>query len=338
MRMTGPTDVLRLATRLASTAEGLTLNEIAREFDVSRRTAERMRDAVQAVFPQMEETVEGSTKRFRIRPRSLDPFLREPSPDEIAELSLAIRQRQDAGMTAEAQRLMRLRDKLQAAMRPETQARLAPDAEALLMAEHFSFQPGPRPRVPPEVFEAARQALLAQSPLRFGYRTPGDAALKPREVVPYGILRGRHVYLVAAPIGSGYPDNPALWRLDRMESLTVGNGHAAPPPDFDLRVFATRAFGVFQEPAQPVVLRFSARIADEAAYWVFHPGQTTERLADGALRVSFTAGGLLEMAWHLVTWGDLVRIEAPDALRDKLREVIDAATRGLSAVPPPGEP
>ena len=36
-----------------------------------------------------------------------------------------------------------------------------------------------------------------------------------------------------------------------------------------------------------------------------------EENADGTLTVRFTAGGIDEMCWHLVTWGESVTIEQP---------------------------
>ena len=43
--------LLDLARMLASSAEGLTLDEMAERLGVGRRTAERMRDAVREAFP-----------------------------------------------------------------------------------------------------------------------------------------------------------------------------------------------------------------------------------------------------------------------------------------------
>ena len=63
--------VLELARMLASTAEGMTLDEMAQRMAVSRRTIERMRDAVRDVFPQLEDVVEWPTTRYRI-PSGLD--------------------------------------------------------------------------------------------------------------------------------------------------------------------------------------------------------------------------------------------------------------------------
>ena len=59
--------VLDLARRMAASAEGLTVEEIAREYRFSRRSAERLRDAVCDLFPAAEEYADPPHKRWRIR-------------------------------------------------------------------------------------------------------------------------------------------------------------------------------------------------------------------------------------------------------------------------------
>ena len=88
--------------------------------------------------------------------------------------------------------------------------------------------------------------------------------------------------------------------------------------DFDLATYAAQSFGVFQEEPTDVVLRFAPESADDAAGWVFHPSQSIEREADGALTVRFRAGGMQEMCWHLFTWGTTVAIMKPVSLRQEL--------------------
>src|SRR5438309_8627170 len=80
--------LLALARMLASTAEGLTLDEMAERLAVGRRTAERMRDAVRDVFPQLEEVDDPPTRRFRI-PGGLDGLFQAPSAAELAALNAA---------------------------------------------------------------------------------------------------------------------------------------------------------------------------------------------------------------------------------------------------------
>jgi predicted DNA-binding transcriptional regulator YafY len=54
-----------------------------------------------------------------------------------------------------------------------------------------------------------------------------------------------------------------------------------------------------------------------------------EEEPDGSLVVRFRAGGLLEMAWHLFTWGDQVEVVEPGELSGVVRtEVRRAGARG----------
>ena len=76
--------LLDLARRLASSAEGLTLDEMAEAAGVGRRTAERMRDAIWDLFPQLEEVPDGPTKRFRIT-GGLGGLFQAPTTEELLD-------------------------------------------------------------------------------------------------------------------------------------------------------------------------------------------------------------------------------------------------------------
>ena len=51
-------------------------------------------------------------------------------------------------------------------------------------------------------------------------------------------------------------------------------------------------------------------------------------LADGGLEVRFRAGGLLEMSWHLFTWGDGASVIAPLELKQCYAALFEAALAG----------
>lgn len=65
-------DLFDLALEIPASSEGISLGEIQKKFKVSRRTAERMRNALLAYFPQMEEVDTGEKiKRWKLPQRSL---------------------------------------------------------------------------------------------------------------------------------------------------------------------------------------------------------------------------------------------------------------------------
>jgi len=164
--------VIELARRMAASAEGLTLDEMAQEMNVGRRTAERMRDAVGALFPAMDEISDPPTKRWRIR-GGLSAFEQAPETTELVELSKAAQGLRSSGETGRAAALEGLERKLKSAMRSTTLNRLAPDLEALVRAETIAVQAGPRPSADEAVLAEIRNAILAQQPLGFTYSRPG---------------------------------------------------------------------------------------------------------------------------------------------------------------------
>jgi predicted DNA-binding transcriptional regulator YafY len=285
-----------------------------------------LRDAIAEVFPQLEEIEGERPKRWRL-PNSLSGIFREPMADELAALRGLARWLAHDGLFDNATLLDSLAAKIEASLKPARRRTLAPDVEALLQAEGFASRPGPRPVIAPQIFALIRQAILEGRRLAFSYRSEAAESTAYREVVPYGILYGHRVYLVAS---FPWAEEPVNYRLDRVRDLRVSETISARPADFDLDSYAALSFGVFQEEPHDVVLRFAPEITEEVASFQFHPTQTITREADRSMLVRFRAGALREMAWHLFTWGDAVTIVAPEDLKAMMRSCLEASRRALS--------
>ena len=60
-------NIFDLAIRMQSSAEGISIADVMQQFDVSRRTAERMRNFIRERFPQLTETIgEHGVKRWHL--------------------------------------------------------------------------------------------------------------------------------------------------------------------------------------------------------------------------------------------------------------------------------
>lgn len=315
--------LIDLARRLAGSAEGMTLDEMAAAVGVDRRTAERMRDRLWDLFPQMEAAPDPPTKRFRI-PSGLDGFLQAPTTDELAALESAAAELEASGSRGRAAALRSLEDKILSALRAPIRRRIAPDLEALVQAEAIAVQAGPRPFEDEAVLAVIREAIKAGQAVRFRYRG-GSSPGRERDVTPYGLLLGRSNYLVAAEQGVDAPRN---WRLDRIEGIVLADRVAARPEGFSLQAYADQSFGIYQDDTHDVVLRFTAHAAEAARHWRFHSGQTLAAREDGGVEVSFRSSGMRELSWHLFTWGADVEIVSPPQLRalllQNLREALAA--------------
>lgn len=323
MRYKPSKNLLRLAFMLAGTRTGLTLDEMARELEMDRRTVERYRDVLQELFPQLESwDDDGRVRRWRMPGEAL-AGVAEPRAEVVAAVEAAAGACMDRG---EADRAGLLRDAaaaLRALMRPAALRRAEPDIEALMQAEGIAMRPGPRPRLDPAILPTVRRAILGVQPVAVRYAAQDAEAPVARVVCPYGTLYGGdgRAWLVGHVEGTAHM---RLWRLDRIASADLVDRTFTRREGFDLRAYAAQSFGVFQDEALDVVLRISPDAADEAACWLFHPSQVVEREADGALLVSFRAGGVQEMCWHLFTWGTSVTVVEPAEVRGALAEMARA--------------
>jgi predicted DNA-binding transcriptional regulator YafY len=314
--------LIRLARVLAADSEGLTLDEMAEMSGVGRRTAERMRDAIEQAFGHLLETREDGRKvRFRMPARGLGNFFNAPTSTELTELEHAANAHQAAGDADRADILRSLQHKVRASLREAERRRLDTDIEAQLHAEALACQVGPRPLSDASVMTALRQALLAGRMVKFCYGNQDGTGLRGRNVVPYGLLFAPRYYLVAATKNRS---EPALYRLDRIHDIEVTDEPGAPPEGFNLKAYASRSFGVFQEEPEDIIVSFDASAATDARAYLFHPTQSMTDETDGSLTVRFRAAGLLQIAHHLMTWGSTVKILEPENLKNMIWEQIEA--------------
>jgi predicted DNA-binding transcriptional regulator YafY len=189
--------LLRLARHLAASRAGLTLDEMAGELEVGRRTAERLRDSLAAMFPQMECWDDDErVRRWRL-PGSALVGVVEPRPEAVAAIETAAR---ECAMRGEADRAALLREAsttLKVVMRPDALRRAEPDIAALMEAEGIAMRPGPRPMITPGVLPALRRAILGMQLVVVRYAGPDADKPAARILWPYGILYGGRGWLVA---------------------------------------------------------------------------------------------------------------------------------------------
>ena len=320
MRYERLTNILRLAIRLQGSHSGLTVVDIQDEFSVSRRTAERMRDAVEAAFGPLEtvDTDAGDRRiRWRLQSRGLHPFI-QVSPVELADIEAAAESLNHAGLAERAGALRDLAVKLRAATRRHSPEEFDAVLESLMEAEGVAMRAGPRETLEEGLLSLVRDAITARRKIEFQYLSRGTGRRSRPHVRPHGVIYGNRAFLVGR---TDRGKEPMLWRLANVSEAWVTDETFERDPAFDLRRYAERSFGTFQETSVDVVLRFNRDAARDAKAFRFHPSQTVAENADGSLTVRFKAGGIEEICWHLVTWGRGVTVEAPEALRHRLAEM-----------------
>ena len=319
MRFEKAEDLLNLAFAMQSSADGVSLVDIMEMFEVSRRTAMRMRDAVVRVYPQTEEMTDPSRiKRWRI-PSSTNGRHLALTPDEMATLDMAAKAFNGRGLNLQAKALRSLCGKIKSFQKCEATRKLEPDLEALIEAEGLAARPGPKPKIDPEHLHALREAIKACRIVEILYRGKGKKDAEIKRVAPYGFLYGHRHYLVGGGTEKGREAARYHFILSQIEGVTVTKQSFRRDPTFNLQSYAEESFGIWREKPVEVVWKFTPRAAEAARDFVFHPSQKLEEQKDGSLIVRFKAGGLLEMAWHVNMWGDQIEVIKPKELKAMLK-------------------
>ena len=319
-------DLVRLAMQMQGRADGLSLDDIGQTYEVSRRTAERMRDAIRDAFPQTEELAEpGGRKRWRLPPGTAGR-LADPTIDDIAALHRGADLARQSGDLVTADHLDTLSDRLRARLPAPKRARLEPDIAALLEADGVALRPGPRERIPEETLNMLREAILVGAWITVDHRARASGLLsRNARLGPLAMLLGEgRQYLVAF---SDYAQDVRLFALAGFERIELAEDIFERPADFNLTNWMQRSFGIWQEDLYDVVWRFTPEAAPDARLYLFHSTQVMTDETDGSLMVSFRAGGLREMCWHLFRWGDQVEILSPPELRAAMVTQADEARR-----------
>jgi len=328
------TTLLRLAMHLQGLRYGLTIEELQNTIGelkggapVTRRTVDKYREDLDKVFGELV-TEEGTPLRVEVAAGSANRLI-SLTTDDIAELHRVSAEANHAGLTHRAERFTHMAERLTALLPREANRALDIDLPDLLAAEGYALRPGPRPKIQRQTLEKIRDAISGFRVISICYQARRDGVVRAQTVKPLGMIFGHRHYLVASGT-SANKRSPHNYALSAIQKVEYTGEIFRRDEDFDIRSYAQRSFGIWQEEPSNVVLRFDARRAADVDEFFFHPTQTIDRLEDGRVDVRFTAGGLEEIAGHVFTfWSPDCEIVAPERLRELYRSMLTAALARL---------
>ena len=311
-------DMLDLVFDMQASIEGVSYKDIQSKYGVSRRTAERMVKAISDSFLDVE-TLSKRPKRWRLKRRIAPPSFKST---ELAVLNTASKMFRENQMMLYAQETDKLLRRLRADFGADHMKKIESDLDALDESEAFVFRPGPREQISPEILHTLRHSIMACRKIRFNYTTRSkfETVLT---VEPYAFLHATRHYIIAFNPDENVNDfrTYIIKNIENLEELE--NEMFVRKPDFTIDSYLSDCFRVFHERPYQILWRFKEEVAEEVSGWNFHHSQKMHRRRDGCLDVSFTACGLSEMAWHLITWGDNVKVIKPKALIKELEKTLE---------------
>ena len=297
-------DILDLAIFMSSKIQGVTITEIAQRYNVSRRTAERMRDSLTCIFPSVDEIETDDTqKHWGFINYSISNLI-SFTPKEIANIEQLQRRTTNKEMKEE---LAKTVEKLKS-LNKKHSLPLENNIELYMQTEGYAVRQMPQYKISLETLEVIREAVQHSKMVTGIYHD------KERLIEPLGMIYGEKIYLIAKEKAKG--DGIYNYLLHKFENLKLTD-KIFDKDDFNLQEYTNLSFGVYHGEILEVELLFSQELAQEASQFNFHPTQSGKWNADGTYTVNFKASGSKEIIWHVFKWGGGCKIIAPESLKEE---------------------
>lgn len=301
--------------RLVESRHGMTIEELAEETGVTRRTIHRDLNAIhEAGYPLVADR-EGTRKVYRFLTRFKDvPPINFTLP-ELATLYFLRSQAEMLIGTPFGDELEAIFRKIQSVLPPRYAAhleRISGVALPLIQGRHDYRDMG-------DLLGTVRDALIRQNRISLRYRATGRKRGESYLVDPYTLIFYKGgLYLV------GYAHKRKALRtfaVDRILGVTVEPERFEMPEEYRPTERLNDAFGIVSEEPMPVRVRFSPRVVHAVKGRLWHPSQKMEELPDGTVELSFSAGGKMEILAWILSYGEYAEVLAPDDLRTAVAEV-----------------
>jgi len=302
--------------RLIEARHGITIEELAEEAGVTRRTIHRDLNAIQeAGYPLISEWTFGrKVYRFLTRFKDVPPI--SFTLQELMTLGFLRSQLDFLDGTPFHDDMESVYRKVNSVLPPRYAAhmeRIAGVSLPLLQGRRDYCRAG----VPLRIL---RDALIYQYRVMIDYQVPGKASPSSYQVDPYTMIFHRGgLYLL------GYAHNRRAVRtfaIERISRVVKENERFELPAEFCPEAQLRNAFGIVEETAVPVRVRFSAKIAHAVRDRIWHSTQRVEELDDGGIVLSFEAGGTMEIVSWVLSYGHHAEILDPPEFRAEVKNIV----------------
>ncbi|HWQ12651.1 MAG TPA: WYL domain-containing protein [Roseiflexaceae bacterium] len=108
------------------------------------------------------------------------------------------------------------------------------------------------------------------------------------------------------------------FKLERVVSAEILGSAYTIPPEFDAYAHLAHAWGVIDDMAVEVRLRFSPAVAPRVRESVWHHSQRLADMPDGGCELALLVGGTREIRSWVLGWGADVEVLAPPSLREEV--------------------
>ncbi len=302
--------------RLIEARHGITIEELAEETAVNRRTIHRDLNVIhEAGYPLVSER-ENNRKVYRFLTRFKDIPPISFTLQELMTLSF-IRSQLDllrgTPFHGDMESIFR---KVNSVLPPRYAAhmeRIAGVSLPLLQGRRDysrSIEP----------LTVLRDALIYQNRVTMAYQAPGKSGPSSYLVDPYTLVFHKGgLYLLA------YAHNRKALRtfsVERICEVTREKERFELPREYRPEEHLRNSFGIVEESSVNVRVKFSPAVAHTVKDRIWHSSQKVEERANGDVVLSFVAGGTMEILSWVLSYGCHAEILDPPELRAEASRVV----------------
>ena len=300
-----------IATLLKCSKYGLTVDQLAEQCRVSKRTIYRDFEALESIgMPVYDEG-----NRYFLMPGATLPAVTFTVPEAMSVFM--------------ATRLLLQQSSVYNQHIASTFTKLASVVPSPLSEEILKTLQWMRRRRADEtvvkVLNIVSQCWIERRKVMIRYWSLGGDSYEERTIEPYFIqpsAMDHAIYIIAY---CHLRAELRVFRLDRIAEATALGSHYTIPESFDANEFLNSFWGITATgKPRTVKLRFHPHVARIAAETVWHSSQTTASLTDGAAIVTIKVALTRDLVAFVLGWSDMVKVLAP---RDLQTRVTTAARR-----------
>lgn len=307
---------LHTIIRLLEARRNMTLDELAEECDVDRRTIHRDLNAVQeAGYTLTSEWQDGKkVYSFLSRSRNIPPITF--TLNQLMSLYLL----RSLGVHLAGTPFQREIDELFRTITSVLPDRYAAHLERIARvslpllhgARDYSSTAG--------FIEELQRALLHQFRIRLAYAKKGKGEPEAYEVDPYTLVFHKGgIYLLGLALNR---TGLRLFALERIRGIDVTRQRFEIPADFQPEAHFGSAFGLVIDTPMMVRVRFSPEVAHTVKDRLWRPGQQVRTDSEGRVTIEFIAAGEMELVSWILSYGMHAEVLDPPELRQEVKRQV----------------
>ncbi len=300
--------LFNLFHRLENSPDGVRIDDLARELDVTARSVRRDLKALQGAEIELEFPDVHNERRVRLAQtgKTTEPI----RMTKFQRYSLtAVRRAFDVLEGTP------FHDDLSQLFAKLAQGNAADGAAADPMADRFVYiadAPKSYKKFRDQLYEIY-DGVLRSLTLAFYY--DGGTSSGQRKLQPYSLVMYRNgLYVVGYDVQREEPRTFAVERMKRVRALP--NAHFDRDPEFNVTKMFEGAFGIIsgQKPRPRVAIEFGADVGQYIVERTWHPSQKIENNVDGGGIIEFDVHVTQEVVGWVLRWGPSVKVLAPPEL------------------------